>query len=157
MKKSTKVVIIIVIVLIVVQFFRPAKNTSEADPVNDIATKYDVPMNVLMVLNDGCYDCHSNYTTYPWYYAIQPVGWWMNHHIKEAQHHVNFSEFATYSPKEAAHKFHEIKEQMTNHAMPIKAYKLMHKKAQLTDKQYQQVADWAGEQEDKIEQGIYGK
>lgn len=150
MKRGKVILIIVLVVLVVIQFFRPEKNTSDADPVNGIATKYEVPMNVLMVLNDACYNCHSNYTTYPWYYNIQPVGWWMDYHIDQAKRHVNFSEFATYSKEDAAHAFHEINEVMTEHVMPLKSYRLMHKNARLTDQQYKKVADWAAEMEDKL-------
>ena len=147
MRKGTKIVLVIVVILVVLQFFRPANNASQADPVNDIAAGYDVPMDVLMILNDACYDCHSNYSTYPWYHNIQPVGAWMDHHIKEAKRHLNFSEFATYSAKDAAHAFHEMSEMMEEHAMPISSYKLLHKKGRLTDEQYTRVEQWAKKME----------
>lgn len=143
MKNWVKVLIIIVIIFGVIQFFRPAKNFTKAEAVNDIAKKYDVPMNVLMNLYDGCYNCHSNYTTYPWYFNVQPVGWWMAHHIKDAKRHVNFSEFAAYTPKEAAKKFHEIYKVMDEKTMPLKSYLWQHKEAHLTDEQYKNVANWA--------------
>jgi len=141
---------VVILILILIQFFRPAKNITDEDPVDGIATKYEVPMNVLMVLNDACYDCHSNYSNYPWYYNIQPVGWWMNYHIEEAKKHVNFSEFARYSKEDAIHAFHDIKKVMKAHAMPIKSYRLMHEKGQLSDEQYENVAKWAAKMEEKL-------
>lgn len=154
MKNWLKIVIVIIIIIGVMQFFRPKKNFTTADPVNDIAAKYDVPMSVLMDFNDGCYNCHSNYTTYPWYYNVQPVGWWMAHHIHDAKRHVNFSEFATYTPKQAAHKFHEIKEQMDERGMPLKSYLLMHKEARFTDQQYKEVSDWVQKMETQLQASI---
>lgn len=143
MKRWLKVLIIVVVIFGVIQFFRPQKNFTKADPVNDIANKYDVPMNTLMILYDGCYNCHSNYTKYPWYFNVQPVGWWMAHHINKAKRHLNFSEFASYTPKKAAKKFHEIYKVMDEKTMPLKSYLLQHKEAHLTDEQYKNVADWA--------------
>ena len=143
MKNWIKIIIIVVIILGGMQFFRPSKNFTEEEPMNDIANKYDVPMNTLMILYDGCYNCHSNYSKYPWYYNIQPVGWWMAGHIKKAKRHVNFSEFASYTPKESAKKFHEIYKVMDEKTMPLKSYRLQHKESRLTDKQYKNVADWA--------------
>lgn len=153
MKRSKLILIVVIAILVVIQFFRPEKNTTNADPVNDIATKYMemADMDILMILNDACYNCHSNYTTYPWYYNIQPVGWWMAYHINDAKKHVNFSEFATYSKKDAAHAFHEIYEVMSEHTMPIKSYRLMHDKANLTDEQFKKVAEWAKEMEEKLD------
>ncbi len=149
MKIWVKILIAIVVVLLIIQlpFFTPKKNYSKAEPVDDIALKYDVPMNVLMDLNESCYACHSNYTeNYPWYYNIQPVSWWMNKHIEDAKDELNFTEFAKYPSKKAAKKFKEIKKEMDNHTMPIRSYLWMHEDAKMSEKQFERVAAWAEEQ-----------
>lgn len=153
MKTWLKILIAIVVVVLILQIpvFNPEKNYTEADPVDDIAFAYEVPMDVTMHLYSACYDCHSNYTEeYPWYYNIQPVSWWMDYHIDHAKEHVNFSEFAKYPPKKAAHVFHEIQEVMESRAMPLEYYVKMHEKAQLTDEQYRAVAQWAEKMHAKI-------
>lgn len=150
MKRKTGIWIGVVVVLVAIQFFRPPMRTSDADAPNDIAAKYDVPMNTLMNLYDGCYNCHSDFTKYPWYYRVQPVGWWMAHHISEARRHLNFSQFGTYTPAQAQKKFHAIHKVMVGRTMPLKSYLLMHEEAHLTPGQYQNVADWA----QKMENGL---
>lgn len=144
--KWKKILVAILVILIIIQipFFTPKKNYTDKDSTITIADKYDVPMDIQMIIYSSCNDCHSNYTeNYPWYYHIQPVSWWMNHHIQTAKRHVNFSEFAAYSPKEAAEKFFDIHKEMENKDMPLKSYLRMHHDAKLTDQQYKQVADWA--------------
>ncbi|QOR76705.1 MAG: heme-binding domain-containing protein [Thermoflavifilum sp.] len=143
MKTKYRVLLIILACFIIIQFFRPARNYAAQASPNDIAEKYVVPMDILMDLNTSCYDCHSNYTHYPWYFHIQPVAWWMNSHIQEGKHHLNFSEFAKYPPDVARKKFHAIYEVMRDHSMPISSYLWMHKEARLSDQQYQQIAEWA--------------
>ena len=153
MKKRTKILIVILIIIAVIQlpFFTPVKNYASEKPANDIYNHYDVPMNVMMNLNNSCYDCHSNYTKeYPWYYHIQPVSWWMNLHIKQAQKHVNFSEFANYTPEQAAHKFKEIREQMEKRDMPLHSYLWMHDEAKMTEQEYKDVAEWAQRMEKEV-------
>ncbi len=44
---------------------------------------------------DGCYACHSNQVTYPWYSNVAPFSWAVQHHVDEGRESVNFSEFAT--------------------------------------------------------------
>lgn len=154
MKNWLKIIILIILITGVSQFFRPQENFTTADPVNDIANKYDVPMNVLMDLYDGCYNCHSNYTKYPWYYNIQPVGWWMAGHIHDAKRHVNFSEFTTYTPQQALKKFKAIKHEMDEKDMPLRSYLLMHKKARFTAEQYKDVSDWAAKMEAQVQASI---
>lgn len=152
MKIWSKILMGIIIILLIIQIpvFNPEKNYTEADAVNAITTKYEVPMDVQMHLYNACYNCHSNYTEYPWYYNIQPISWWMDHHIDEAKAHLNFSEFASYSPQEAAHAFHEIQEVMEHQVMPLEYYTKMHEKAQLTDEEYKAVAEWAGKMSEKL-------
>lgn len=148
-----KVLAPIIIILLVIQLpvFQPGKNYAEADPVNDIATAYEVPMDILMIVYNSCYDCHSNYTEeYPWYYTVQPAGWWMANHIENAKEHLNFSEFAQYSSKIAAHKFKEIQKVMEMQTMPLQSYLWMHEDARLTDEEYKKVANWAEKMHAKV-------
>jgi hypothetical protein len=150
MKKWFKILIAVVIVLGLMQLLRPAKNFTTAKATGDIAVKYDVPMNTLMNLYDGCYNCHSNYTTYPWYYGIEPVGWWMAWHINRGKRHLNFSEFASYTDAQAAKKFHQIARVTTDHSMPLRSYLWMHPEARLTAAQYANLAAWAKKMEQQL-------
>ncbi|MBX2932544.1 MAG: heme-binding domain-containing protein [Chitinophagaceae bacterium] len=146
MKKFKKILIALVILFLILQipFFQPTKNFTEAEPVNDITTVYDVPKDIQNNLHSACYDCHSNYTKdYPWYSNIQPVSWWLDKHIVEAKKELNFSEFANYSAKRKAKKFKEIAEEMEEKTMPLPSYTLMHKHARLSDAAIKDMIDWA--------------
>jgi hypothetical protein len=146
MKKWLKIIaatVILILLFIQIPIFRPVKNVTKTDPKEDITVKYDVPENLLRIFKKSCYDCHSNNTRYPWYYHIQPVSWWMNGHIQNGKEHLNFSEFANYSPYIAAHKFYEMHKEMTRKEMPLKTYLWQHKSAELTEEQFQKIATWA--------------
>ncbi|MCG2462245.1 heme-binding domain-containing protein [Flavobacteriaceae bacterium F89] len=157
MKTWLKIVLAVVVVLLILQIpiFNPKKNYTDADTDVDITDKYDVPMDIQMDLYGACYNCHSNYTeNYPWYYNIQPVSWWMNHHIMEGKEELNFSEFATYPPDTAAVKFKKLHLVMREHTMPLKSYLWLHDEAKLTDKQYRHIAEWAKKNQNRIEAEI---
>jgi hypothetical protein len=146
MRKWLKIIaaaIIVILLILQIPIFRPSKNVTKTDPEYAITAKYDVPTDLLTIFKKSCYDCHSNNTRYPWYYHIQPVSWWMNSHIQNGKEHLNFSEFANYSPYTAAHKFYEIHKEMTRKEMPLKSYLLQHKPAKLTEEQFQKIASWA--------------
>ncbi len=143
-----KILLILAGLLLFIQlpFFTPEKNYSEDIPENDIATAYNIPMDVLMTLYGSCYDCHSNYTeNYSWYYHIQPISWWMNLHIIKAKEDLNFSEFAHLSKEDAYRKIDRIQEVMEDQTMPLKSYELMHADAKLSDEDYMSVIEWAKE------------
>lgn len=139
-----KICIVFIAILVIIQFIRPKKNES-ADNSQAIATIYDVPNDVQQILKFACYDCHSNYTIYPWYTNIQPVGWWLQNHVNGGKKHLNFSEFASYTTKKQKHKLEEIVELVDEKAMPLESYTWMHQEAKLTQEQRTILISWVKE------------
>ena len=88
-----KILVFLLIFLIVIQFIHPEKNKASGAQANSIGTVFPVPENVKTILEKACNDCHTNNTRYPWYSNIQPVHWWMNHHVQEGKRHLNFDEY----------------------------------------------------------------
>jgi len=140
----------LLIVLVVIQFIRPEKNQS-GDTSKDITTVYNVPANVQTILKEACYDCHSNYTIYPWYSQIQPIAWWMEDHVNDGKKHLNFSEFAAYTPKRQAHKMEETWEMIEKGEMPLNSYTWMHSGARLSKEQSTLLIEWAKSLQQQIE------
>ncbi|PWT96099.1 MAG: cytochrome C [Bacteroidetes bacterium] len=138
-----KIIIVLVLILIIIQFIRPSRNISPGISANDITRHYVVSDTVQKILAVACNDCHSNNTLYPWYTNIQPVGWWMQDHINEGKHDLNFSEFASYEPARAAHKMKELIERVKEKDMPLNSYTWIHKDAILSDGQIQILTGWA--------------
>lgn len=137
-----KILLGLLIVVILVQFFQPPHNNGSAATANDITHSVQVPDSVMGLLKIACYDCHSNYTRYPWYSKITPVNWWLNNHINEGKRKLNFSEF-TGSYKRKMKKLDETGELTEKHEMPIGSYLWIHKDARLDKAQRQLIIDWA--------------
>lgn len=143
MSKKKKIFWIIAALLVIIQFIRPAKNTGEVYGNDDIAHSVNVPTDVKNILERACNDCHSNNTVYPWYTNIQPLGWWINHHVDEGVGELNFSKFNTYKLRRKLHKLEELAEQVKEHEMPLSSYTLIHKKAVLTEQEQTVLMQWA--------------
>jgi hypothetical protein len=139
-----------VLLLVAAQFVRPAKNQAAAIGPNDITVKHPVPADVLRVLRRACYDCHSNHTHYPWYAAVQPVGWWLDWHVTEGKQHMNFSEFGGYPTKRARNKLDEIIDEVEQHTMPLRSYVWVHREARLTPEEIKLLTGWADSLRDEI-------
>jgi len=137
-----KILIGLVILLVLIQLVRPEKNESK-NFTEDITTAYSVPSNVQLILQRSCYDCHSNYTSYPWYSNIQPIAGWLQHHVDEGKEHLNFSEFATYDYKKQAHKLEETAEMVESGEMPMKSYLWMHGGARLSEEDKKTLVNWS--------------
>ena len=145
MKKTLKAVgWILLIGIIGIQFFRPAKNQEEGIAANHISALAPIPSEVNTILEKACFDCHSNNSRkHPWYFNIQPVGMWMNGHIKNAQSHLNFSEYTHKRPRYKYHKMEEVIEQIEKGLMPLPSYTWTHKDAILTQEEKTKILDWA--------------
>jgi len=138
-----KIVFVLLIILIVIQFFHPARNKAEGEQPNNVSKLYPVSSEVKSILDKACMDCHSNNTAYPWYSKIQPVDWWMTHHVNEGKRELNFDEFATYNLRRQYHKLEEVMKQVKDNEMPINSYTWIHKDAILTTAEQNGLINWA--------------
>jgi len=154
MSITKKILIALIVVLIIIQFIKPAKNQSGAPSPNDIFANYQSPDSTKQLIQTSCYDCHSNNTVYPWYAEIQPVAWWLADHVNEAKSELNFSEFASYTPKKADHKLEEVTEVIQEGEMPLKSYTLIHGNAKLSEAQKTGIITWAKELRNQIKPNI---
>lgn len=136
-----KISIGLLIALVLIQFIRPAKNNSGVT-TNDISTIYPMSDSVKMIVNKACADCHSNKTVYPWYASVQPLGFWLDHHVDEGRREINFNEFATYRIGRQNHKLKEVIEQVKEGEMPMSSYTLIHKEAKLTEAEKATLIQW---------------
>ena len=149
MKK--KIAYAVIGLLVVIQFIRPEKNLSD-DRTLDISQKYVMTAELNTLLQKACNDCHSNKTTYPWYSQIQPVGWWLNHHVTEGKDELNFSTFTRLPIAVQNHKLEEVIENVKEHEMPLSSYTWLglHREANLSDDERNLIMDWAKSQMDSL-------
>lgn len=145
MKKFLSIRNVILVVLIgggLIQLIRIDKTNPPVQQGHDFIQATNAPAEVTQILNDACYDCHSNATVYPWYSNIAPVSWWLKDHIDEGREELNFSEWtdmpAERKSKKMKRAIHEVKEG----DMPLSSYTWAHSKAKLTDAQKKVLADF---------------
>lgn len=149
---STRKIIVWTVLLLfaAIQFIRPRRNIDGKIPGLSFVQLYAVPDSVNRILREACYDCHSNHTRYPWYSNIQPLGWIMARHIRRGKTELNFSEFANYSNRRKISKLKAITNQIEDDEMPLKSYKLLHKKARLSDQEKKLMVGWMRNKADSI-------
>ena len=134
MKKTLKWFFIVgLITLVGIQFIPADVNKQEVTSSSDIRHVYDVPDNVMNILETSCYDCHSNNTNYPWYSKVQPVRLLMDKHIREGKKELNFSEFGSYSERRKRNKIQSIGSQIEDGEMPLSSYLMIHDEAKISN------------------------
>jgi hypothetical protein len=130
-------------VLVIIQFIIPERNKSdEIITARDISKVHPIPEDLHQTLIKKCYDCHSNNTNYPWYMHVQPIGWWLAHHVDEGKGELNFSEFASYDKKKADHKLEELAEVVEDGSMPLQAYTILHGGSEITPEDKIAINSW---------------
>ena len=144
----------LIIFLLLLQLFKFNNNTSDQHP-GLVFDQYPITSELEQTMRSSCFDCHSNITKYPWYAKIQPVSFWLNHHVKEGKGKLNFSEFSAYSAKKQAHKMEEIAELVEKKEMPPNYYTALglHPEANLSAEQRKGIADWAKQSQNLIING----
>lgn len=142
MKQFRKTLTFVLIVMLLIQFIQPIKNVSTGVAEHDISNAYKIPQAVHQTFTQKCYDCHSNHTQYPWYFNVQPIGWWLAAHIYDGKQQLNFSEFRKYERDKAEHKLDEIVEVVIARDMPLTGYVFFRPHAALTDEDEKAIQSW---------------
>lgn len=150
MKRVEQILFGLLIVFVVIQFIQPARNQSGQVFQTDISRTYDIPNSAFTLLKNSCYDCHSNNTSYPWYFNIQPVGWILANDIKNGKAKLNFSEFGSLSPRRQISRLQDAENRIKDGTMPLPVYQFMHPSARLTEGERQLLTDWIQKTKDTL-------
>ncbi len=141
-----KIVKIIALILLVgfvgIQFVPTDLNQSDTVPKTDFLLVNNTQENISALLQESCYDCHSNNTEYPWYNKVQPVAWFLEDHINEGKEELNFNEWDAYSNRRKNSKLKSIISQVKDDEMPLASYTLIHKDAKLSNYEKTLIIDY---------------
>ncbi|WP_422079704.1 heme-binding domain-containing protein [Ulvibacterium sp.] len=143
MKTVKKISLVLLVIFVAIQFYRPEKNSAQGDHTQIFLAETNPATELRVVLEEACYDCHSNNTVYPWYNNVAPVSFWLAYHINDGKKHLNFSAWDDYSVKKKDHKLEEVIEMIENGEMPLKEYTWTHESARLTSEQREAIVAWA--------------
>ncbi|MCS3532160.1 heme-binding domain-containing protein [Chryseobacterium sp. JUb7] len=98
-----------------------------------VTKKIEAPREVLAILENSCFNCHSNQQNLSWYDKIAPISWAVNKDVQRAREVLNFSEW-NYSAGDHQGKMFAILNMMQAGKMPLHNYTLLHPSAKITAK-----------------------
>lgn len=150
MKISKIIALILLVGFVGIQFVPTDLNQSDTVPITDFLVVNNTPENISTLLQESCYDCHSNNTQYPWYNRVQPVAWFLENHIKEGKEELNFNEWDTYSNRRKNSKLKSIISQVEDDEMPLASYTLIHKDAKLSKSEKTLIIDYINNLKEKL-------
>ncbi|MCS6929279.1 MAG: heme-binding domain-containing protein [Saprospiraceae bacterium] len=141
-----RILAVLALAFIAIQFIRSNRSVPVVDAAQDLCTTLRAPSEVRTLLRAACYDCHSYQTHYPWYGQVAPISWWLDHHVKEAREHINFSVFGSMPPHEQTEALEACSEVVLDGEMPLRSYTWIHAEARLTAEQRRSLAAWFSDQ-----------
>lgn len=122
-----KIAIFIIISLFAIQLISVDKTNP---PVNDAIT-LKAPQEVMNILKQSCYDCHSNETKWPYYSDIAPISFFVASHVKKARRAINFSNWNEIDEKIKVQRLKRAIITTNNEMMALPSYVSAHEKAKL--------------------------
>jgi len=140
--KKRLIIIILIGILILIQLIRIDTVNPEINIDKDFLSMNNASIEMINILKNTCYNCHSNQTNYPWYSKIAPVSWMLKNHVREGREHVNFSNFGDYSLEKRFLIQNECIAEIEENNMPLKSYKFIHANARLTNDTKQSLIDF---------------
>ena len=128
-----------VVVMVMIQFI--SMNISAKLPTNQ-SEEIQAPKEIMTILKNSCYDCHSSDVKEPWYYNLAPISWIVQIHIKDGREVVNFSKWNSYS-KEKQFKVVDKLAKSIVIRMPMPSYLWLHPEAKLLTSEKKLLKEWA--------------
>jgi hypothetical protein len=97
-----------------------------------VTGEIQVPVAVKQILEQSCYDCHSNETRLQWYNKLPIAASLVIRDVTEARKHLNFSEWDKLSPADQQSMLWEIYNMVNTGVMPLKSYTTIHPNAKVS-------------------------
>jgi hypothetical protein len=137
---TLRVLLAVVIAFVLLQFV-PRRNRNEVVNEAEIFNP-DRSVPEMALVRSACFDCHSNETEYPWYYFVQPLSLWLDHHVEEGREELNFSTWHVLPLDEQARRLEDCAEMLEKKEMPLTSFTLTHPEARLSDEERLLLTDW---------------
>jgi hypothetical protein len=139
MPRWLRIALIVLAVVVVLIQFIPVERTNPLEPA-----PLEAPADVLAVLEQSCFDCHSHRTRWPWYAWVAPVSWFITHDVEEGRQHLDFSNWGGLPTAKRDHLRKDIWEEVSEGEMPLETYTWLHRDAALTAADLAVLRRWTG-------------
>lgn len=148
-KYKKKILLGLLVVFGLIQFKTIDKSSPEAVMENDFLVLTHAPSEVVGLMKEVCYDCHSHSPVYPWYSNIAPVSWWIKGHMDHGIEKANYSDWNNYSAIEKDSILVRSSRLVEKKWMPILTYKITHADARLSLEQRNMLIEFFEEQREE--------
>lgn len=155
MKSLTKRILVAgAVIALMAQAIRPDRTNPSGNPALSIRHDSLMTPSVLGLIERSCFDCHTYETRWPWYTIVTPVNFLVARDVAEGREHLNLSEWLAHPPGKRASLLERMYDEVSDDAMPLAPYLLMHSEASWTDNEKKVFLDWAAAAQDSLMAGM---
>lgn len=115
------------------------------NPTTDASLEIKAPVEIMKIIKNSCYDCHSNETEWPFYSYIAPLSWLVAGDVEHGREELNFSEWNKMPAEKISRKKEKLVEEVMEGKMPLPIYLYTHSNAELDEKQKQVLRGWVNQ------------
>lgn len=133
-----KILIGAVVILVAIQFV----NVDKTNPPVDETLTLKAPEEVMAVLKQSCFDCHSNETKWPSYADIAPMSFVVADHVKDARRAMNFSQWNLITKETKVLRLKRAIVTVKNGMMALPSYVAAHEEAELSPEDKNILINW---------------
>ena len=133
-----KTIIFSIIFIISLQFIK----INDTNPKIDSSIELSASKDVMKILKQSCYDCHSFETKWPYYSKIAPISFFVANHVRDGRKALNFSKYNEIDNKIKKLRLKRAINTIKNDTMPLPSYLFVHKDSALTKEQKTVLINW---------------
>lgn len=133
-----KTIIFTLFILIAIQFI----NVEKTNPPIDDAITLQAPKEVMSIVKNSCYDCHSYETKWPSYSDIAPISFFVASHVKDGRKALNFSEWTKIDTAKKEQRLKRAIITVNNGMMALPSYTSMHEDTKLSKDEKKILTAW---------------
>jgi len=133
-----KTVIFTVLLFVLIQFI----SVEKTNPKIDETLTLKAPQEVMSLLKQSCYDCHSYETRWPAYSNVAPISFFVASHVKKARKAMNFSIWSEIDPKIKQQRLKRAITTVKNEMMALPSYVSAHEEAKLSKDEKDVLIKW---------------
>lgn len=134
-------------ILVGIQFINVDKTNPEVDKSISLSTDTEV----MDILKNSCYDCHSFETKWPSYASIAPVSFFVASHVNKGRKALNFSEWENIDKGIKTQRLKRAIKTINNEMMALPSYVSVHENAKLSKTDKETLTQWFEKELQKIQ------
>lgn len=142
-----KTLIGIVIIFVGIQFI----GVDKTNPPVDKKIALSANDEVINILKNSCYDCHSYETKWPYYSDIAPVSFFVASHVNKGRKALNFSEWENIDKEIKIQRLKRAVKTVNNKMMALPSYVSVHENAKLSKNDKETLTQWFEKELQKIQ------